>query len=193
MSKVHHYLQIFIFFLVLSTVLIVSITSTFESYYSFYYENKNYEPSTLYKITDNIYSSSALHLFTTYTGLDTGYGFFAPNVASSFLFIFEIYDEKGDLVKIQQNIPLQSKEGFVRFTTMNSLYLDTLNENTTETYTKYLDLIGKQLTQYIYKQYPSSYTVQTNLYLYDFPQLKTLKGNKKPNHPSLIQIKEYSS
>lgn len=193
MNKFYHYFQIFIFVLVLSTVLVVSITSTFESYYSFYYENKDYKPSTLYKITDNINSNSVLQLFENYTGLDTGYGFFAPNVASSFLFIFEIYDDKDNLVKMQQNIPLQTKEGFVRFTTMHSMFMETLNENTTEVYSKYLDVIGKQLTHYISKQYPSTYKVQTNLYLYDFPQLKTLKENEKSSRPSLIQIKEYSS
>jgi hypothetical protein len=33
-------------------------------------------------------------MFTSYTGFDTGYGFYAPNVASDFVMSFELKDEK---------------------------------------------------------------------------------------------------
>jgi hypothetical protein len=38
-------------------------------------------------------------MFTSYTGFDTGYGFYAPNVASDFVMSFELKDEKGTILE----------------------------------------------------------------------------------------------
>jgi hypothetical protein len=70
------------------------LKGTFDGYYGFYYENKTYQKPLVYTACENITQSLPVSMFTSYTGFDTGYGFYAPNVASDFVMSFELKDEK---------------------------------------------------------------------------------------------------
>jgi hypothetical protein len=85
-SKLFKAFQLFVMSIVLFVIIVTSIRSSFNGYYSFYYENKEYQKPTLFKISDIIASNSVFRFFSVYSGFDTGYGFFAPNVSSDFLF-----------------------------------------------------------------------------------------------------------
>ncbi len=190
--------QIGLILFVLSVVFISSVKLTFDGYYGFYYEGKKYEPSFFAKVFDRLYDAPPVKFFSTYTGFDTGYGFFAPNVASNVVYVFEVYDETGHLVVRRFNdLGLKTKEGNLRFETFNLLFLDKLTEigHTSEAgemeilNDKYLDLLVKQMTRHVKKFYPDEYKVVTLLYLHDFPSIKRYKEGERER---LILIKKYA-
>lgn len=185
-------LQLVVVSIILFVILSTAIKLTFEGYYGFYYEDGNYKENIFSKITNKLSDFYPIRYFNTQTGFDTGYGFFAPNVASDFLFIFKIYDKNNNLVKIENGVQLKTKESNLRFQTINTMYLDKLkkkeDKNYNEKYNKYLDVIMKQVTKFIKNKYPNNYDVKTSLYLYDFPSIKKFNKGEKER---LFLIKTY--
>lgn len=184
--------QLTIVTILLTVVLTNAIRLTYEGYYGFYYENSEYNECNLSKITKKISYSKIFRYFGYQTGFNTGYGFFAPNVASDFLFIFKIYDESNVLISAQNNIVFNTKESAIRFQTINTMYLDKLKKEThkdyNEKYNKYLDIVLKQLSNHVKRNYPIDYRIETQLYLYDYPSIKNFQEGKKER---LFLIKTY--
>lgn len=171
--------------------LITSIKYTFDGYYKFYYSEKKYEENSIFKLTKKITSFYPISFFESYTGFDSGYGFFAPNVSSSFVFIFKIYDLDGNLIGKTNNVNLKAKESDLRFITLNSMFIEKLKMNNTKAnnYSKYLDVIVNQISKYVKKDYPSNCKIETSLYLFDYPRIENFnKGEKQ----KLILIKKYN-
>ena len=56
-------------------------------------------------------------------------------------------------------------------------------------YNQYLDIIVKQITKYVGKDYPKNYKIETELYLFDYP---TIVHFNKGVDKKLILIKKYS-
>lgn len=182
--------KIFVIILVIFNILICNINLTIDNYYDFYYEkNSKVEKIKIAEPIDKIYFFEPFLTFRAYTGLETGYGFFGPNVASDFLLIFSIYDEHKNLVKIIENVPLKSKEGELRFTTLNNMFLEKLTDKTNPNYNKYLDIIIQQISKYILKDYPPKYTVNTELFLYDYPSIVDYNNGERQK---IILVKSYT-
>tara|TARA_B110000977_G_C10816388_1_gene392386 strand:+ start:84 stop:689 length:606 start_codon:yes stop_codon:yes gene_type:complete len=177
--KFRETLQLFVVAVVLFIVLVSAIGSTFEGYYGFYYDNAEYTECHLSKITNNISRTSLFRFFSVYTGFNTGYGFFAPNVASDFVFVFKIYDHENKLIQIQQGVPFNSKESEVRFGTIGTMYLEKLNDkdhkNYDEKYNKYLDVTINEITEYVRSTYAEKGKVECSIFLYDYPDIFAYK------------------
>ena len=173
-------LQLFAVAFVLFIVLVSATRSTFDGYYGFYYDNADYTECRLSKITNNISITSLFRFFSVYAGFNTGYGFFAPNVASSFVFVFKIYDHENKFIQLQQGVPFNSKESEVRFRTVGTMYLEKLNDkdhkNYDEKYNRYLDIIINNITQYVKNTYAEKGKVECSLFLYDYPDIFTFKA-----------------
>lgn len=182
--------QLIVVGFILFVVLTVSIKSTYQSYYGFYYNNKEYEVPFVMKATNELHQFQPLRFFTSYTGFNTGYGFFAPNVASDFIFVFKIYNPQGQLVNVQETLKFDTKESAIRFSTFQTMFLEKLNDGTNEKYNRYLDIIIEQISQYLLDQYPPNFTIKTGLYLYDYPRVKEMMDGK--TQPQLFLVKEYS-
>ena len=177
-------IQLIIVGCVLFVVCISSIQLAFDGYYSFYYEQEDYKEALLSKATRSIYNATPFKIFAYYTGFDTGYGFFAPNVASSFLFVFKFYDRKGKLEHIIDHVPFQAKESSVRFRSINGIYFAKLKDSAQRgydsKYNRYLDIILKQLSKYVKKTYLiESFKTETNLYLFDYPTIQAFREGAK--------------
>lgn len=183
-------LQLMVVGFILFVVLTVSIKSTFDGYYGFYYNNKEYEPPVLFEATKKISQTFPFRFFSSYTGFDTGYGFFSPNVASDFIFVFKIFDSEGQLVNLQETLKFNTKESSIRFSTFQTMFLEKLNDETNDKYNRYLDIIIEQISQFLLDQYPPHYTIETGLYLYDFPRIKEMIDGK--TKPRLYLVKKYS-
>ena len=131
---------------ILVVILVSAIESSLNGYYNFYYENKKIEKNIFEKITNEAFNITPINFFATYTGFDTGYGFFAPNVSSDFLLVFKVYDPKGRLVKTIKNVHFKSKESNLRFSVVNSMFQKKLIQNGDKKTNKYLDIIIKQIS-----------------------------------------------
>src|SRR4051812_38245824 len=86
-QKKHRRLFLLIFFLFhLSLILTVCVYSTIDSYISFYKEDsKDFKYPPALEYTNRVLTTSGVHHYTVFAGIDAGYGFFAPNVASEYI------------------------------------------------------------------------------------------------------------
>ncbi len=66
--------------------------------------------------------------FWCYTGFDTGYGFFAPNVASDFVIVNKTEYQDGHVTTKLSDSPLLTREGRVRFAVLNQCFMKKLTE-----------------------------------------------------------------
>ncbi|MEJ5050655.1 hypothetical protein WH221_12540 [Chryseobacterium culicis] len=184
-------LQLSGIFIILLVVFVIGLKGTFDGYYGFYYENKNYEKPLAYSISENIAQSKPVNIFTSYTGFDTGYGFYAPNVASDFVMSFELKDQHGNILE-QKNLPhFKNKESRVRYTTVFNMFLDKISDQKSydSKYYQYLDIIIRQIAAHVMKENPKAASVTTRLYLYDYPTIADFRQGK--TNENLILIDEF--
>ncbi|WP_213277206.1 hypothetical protein [Chryseobacterium indologenes] len=184
-------LQLSGIFIVLLIVFTIGMKGTFDGYYGFYYENKSYDKPLAYVISENFAQSKPINMLTSYTGFDTGYGFYAPNVASDFVMSFELKDKNGNILE-QKTMPyFKSKESKVRYTTVFNMFLDKISDKNTydRKYYQYLDIIIRQIAEHVMKENPKASSVTTKLYLYDYPTIADFKQGR--TNENLILIDEF--
>ena len=174
-------------------VFIIGLKSTFDGYYGFYYEDGAYTKPWAYQVSEKIVRSEPVSLFLSYTGFDTGYGFFAPNVASDFVLLFDVRDAQGN--PLQQCIMprFEQKESVVRYTSMFNMFLEKIKQEPKGEpgiYMQYLDIVIRQIAQSVKAEYPGAATVEAKLYLYDYPSLQRFReGDTKENAILVSQYK----
>jgi hypothetical protein len=139
-----------------------------------------------------VVQSEPVSIFLSYTGFDTGYGFFAPNVASDFVLMFDLKDAQGNTLQQRIMPRFEQKESMVRYTSMFNMFLEKIKQAPTDSssqYTQYLDIVIRQIAKNVQSEFPDAVTVEAKLYLYDFPSLERYqKGDTKEN---AILVSEY--
>jgi hypothetical protein len=190
MKKKAQLLGIFIIILLVFTV---GLRGTFDGYFGFYYQDKKYDKPYAFTLSEEIIKWEPVSAFLSYTGLDTGYGFFAPNVASDFILMFELKDKQGKVTQNRIMPNFKNKESIVRYTSVFNMFLDKIaaedGEKKENKYQQYLDVILKQIAINVKKQNPNTDKISAKLYLYDYPSLENFKKNKSLER--LIFISEY--
>lgn len=184
-------LQLSGIFIILLIVFTIGLKGTFDGYYGFYYENEEYKKPLVYTVSESIAQLKPVNIFTSYTGFDTGYGFYAPNVASDFVMSFELKDKNGKVLE-QKNLPyFNNKESRVRYTTVFNMFLDKISGKNRydQKYYQYLDIIIRQIAAHVMKENPQASGVTTKLYLYDYPTIADFKKGK--TNENLILIDEF--
>lgn len=185
-------IQLLVIFALLFLVFTIGVKGTFDGYYGFYYENKPYEKPFVYRTSEDIIQSQAVSMFASYTGFDTGYGFYAPNVASDFVLTFELKDKNGNTIDEKAMPTFQKKESIVRYTTIFNLFLDKISGEKNKfdnKYYQYLDLIIKEIALNVMKKNANASQVTARLYLYDYPSITDYKKGK--NKEDLILVNEF--
>lgn len=178
--------------MVLFIILALGLKSTFDGYYGFYYEDGKYNKPWAYEATESIIKYLPVTVFITYTGFDTGYGFFAPNVASDFVLMFDIRDSLGQTIYQSAMPRFNQKESSVRYTSIYNMFLDKIGKQEQQEgnkYLEYLDIVIRQIALSVKKDYPSAAHVNARLYLYDFPSMERYRlGDRKEK---AVLISEY--
>lgn len=185
--------QLFGIFLLLFLVFTIGLKGTFDGYYGFYYDKEDYKKPFVYELSNKIVELEPVSMFTAYTGFDTGYGFFAPNVASDFVLLFELQDAQGNVLEERIMPGLKSKEGIVRYTSVFNMFMDKVvssKKKSESQYHEYLDVILKQIAKSVLKESPGATKCLAKLYLYDYPTLDRYKKGEKTDNLILVsQIK----
>lgn len=186
-------LQLLGIFLLLSVVFTIGLKGTFDGYYGFYYEDDNYKKPLVYELSNAVVDFAPLSLFAAYTGFDTGYGFFAPNVASDFILLFELQDHNGNVLEERIMPEFKSKESMVRYTSVFNMFMDKVvdgKKKKDSQYHQYLDVVLKQIAKNVLDETPNAAKCNAKLYLYDYPSLERYqKGEKTDNLILVSQIK----
>ncbi|CAM3927117.1 MULTISPECIES: hypothetical protein [Flavobacterium] len=191
LRNIDYWFQIAICIIILFSVVFSSFRTAYDSHVSFFKKKPN---ETLLKTLDKIGSNHEYNLFLNYTGLNTGYGFFSPNVSSDFIITHTIYkNQKEDLTF--SNTLFSTKEGAHRFANLNSLFMEKIEAIEEEDKSKidtlkikYLEVVLNRLNNYNLEQDKDIDSIKTTLFLYHFPFLK-----EYPNvNPKFIKIESHS-
>lgn len=184
MNKFQKIKSILIVGLSLFVICLFSFLSDIDGYYVFYKKDK---PQLIQKL-DAFSQTLPMRFIGQYTGAETGYGFFGPNVSSDFIFEINIYDDKGILKNKFNRIPTKSKEGALRLGCINNMFIEKLDD-IDEKHNRYLDIVLEQITKRIKKDYPSSYKIEMKMYLYEHPSI--LQFSKGNNIAKKVLIKDF--
>jgi hypothetical protein len=180
--KLFLFLTLFHFFI----IIVISIQSSWKSIYEFYYGKDSLKISFPYKAVYFAKESPIVNLYSSFTGLDTGYGFFAPNVSSICNIEFEFYDVHNVLKKRMLFLPFNSREGYSRYSTFLGIFQDkmhkTVGEANKNNHIKYLDVVIKSVSRNLLVQNKSYYKVRANLYLYNYPTLMQHNAGTFPSN-----------
>ena len=173
--------QVTVLALLLLIITITNIRGLLQNYYGFYYpEDKSRKSKNrLLSFLNDIQDYRYYNVFNTYSGLETGYGFFAPNVASDFVVHFTLYDEKNMPVDSTNFIPLSSKEGMIRITTAYNMFLELNNSDSVSQENQKLLIFIKGMAGRTLEYYAPAVAVKADLYLYHFPTLSQLKADRE--------------
>jgi len=174
-------------------ILLISISTTVNSWYQLYHEDSNkYKEPKAIKTLNSISRSFLVSNYTFFTGLDTGYGFFAPNVASVCQIQFVVKSESDKIIDVLYMPEFSSIESISRYATLMGKFQERLKQyNVKEKshYLLYLDVVIKSMSKQILKKYPSKYRMEVILFLPKYPTLK--QYNDGIVTPSYIPIDSY--
>lgn len=156
-------MELMIFSIIIFNIVFVAISTTISAFCDFYEYENNFK----------VESPKLMKKFSSYTGFDTGYGFFAPNVSSNFIILSK--DIKNNRIFASSEL-LSTSEGKSRFLNINDIFLRNLDNPEKETL-EINHTILKQINKYFSQKYNSKF--ETNVFLYDYPSLHNYKNNKK--------------
>ena len=123
---------------------------------------------------------SPIAQYAQFSGAGTGYGFFAPQVGSQYISTFELYDEKGQLLRRTNAPGLQKSESFIRYSSYLDLYQDMLLAEGKETASDSLDIryakaiLYSMAERWIQKS-PTAKSVKASIHLHKAPLLENYR------------------
>lgn len=175
LSQIHKSLLIAVFLSSMALIMIVNIRGSFEAYYGFYERESELRENHLYQSLSFIQSNDWVRGGLVYSGMETGYGFFAPNVASDFIVHFSVYNDTDSLLESRDFIPMNTKEGMVRIASAYTMFLEYRDSDSASINIKKCDIFLKGLSLQILKsRRKEACYVETTLYLYHHPTLADL-------------------
>lgn len=174
----------------------VCVYSSFDSYLSFYKEgDKDFKYPTALLATRNALTINGMYQYTTVAGIDAGYGFFAPNVASEYVLEFALKDKKENLLKKTILPDFKSKESIQQYSAMLGIFQEKLkyfsdSSRANPLYMRYLDVLIKSMAKTKISKNKIVDNVTATLYLYNYPSLHGYRNN---NHRvQLIKIIQFN-
>ncbi|GAB4204904.1 MAG: hypothetical protein Fur0023_13190 [Bacteroidia bacterium] len=195
MSKLKYALSklicILIFFLFSYNGFIISAISICE----FYYDQKELSNNLLYQFLCKLSNNKALYVLSSYTGFDTGYGFFAPNVASDCVIKIKILDKNNHIIEegyIDNFIKFKRRESYIRFWGYTKKFVDLLDSLKQDSISiKLTDIYIKQICRCVYNERNDTNNIdhfESSVYIFDYPKLSERKY--KGNEISLYEIRK---
>jgi hypothetical protein len=130
---------------------------------------------------------TAFDTYGYYTGAETGYGFYAPNVSNQVIFMFTVKDKNNNIISTDQ-IPFHSQEAYMRSIAISSQFLQQFEqEDSTEA--KYMNAMAKSMALWTIDTHPGAHSVSADLLLYNVASnFDIIKRNEKANY---IKLKHY--
>lgn len=134
------------------------------------------------KIGYAIESSPIFKTYANYTGTNSGYGFYSPNVGSEFVLSFAVIDYQGKLLGEHQSpINLKQNESKSRFNLCTFPMMERIMlEEPNEIYDKYFEVMMHQIAKNIKDSYATGYKVVSEIYIHKPPKIQeSLEGKNE--------------
>jgi len=122
----------------------------------------------------------------SYTGLDTGFGFFAPNVASEYVTEFHVYDKDSMLLSKEHFPYLKRKESRLRLSSSFLMFQEYLEDEPDSIKLKKCNILLKGLSLKVLAEEKKAAFVSSRVYLYHYPLLSQLDAN--PNMEPILKL-----
>ena len=169
------------FFCVVFVIAIsVNVRGTIKHYTEFYYQKDSHErlaKNSFYQLFKFV-NWQPVSTIMTYTGLDTGFGFFAPNVASEYITEFHVFD-KDSLLLTTQYFPILKKESRLRLSSAYGDFQEYLEVKPDSIKLKKCNILLKGLSLKVLSEHKNGNFVNSSVYLYHYPLLSQLKANPR--------------
>lgn len=159
-------------------IILYNILSTSYGYQEIYGKaSPNQERHSLISKMKALSHLSSITQYAQFSGAETGYGFFAPQVGSQYISTFEFYDEKGKLLSRTNAPGLEKNESFIRYSSYLDLYQDMLLAEGNKTASDVLDIryakaILYSMAERLIKKNPEAKSIKASIHLYKTPLLK---------------------
>ncbi|WP_344849968.1 hypothetical protein [Pedobacter jeongneungensis] len=148
-------------------------------------------------IIGSVLSTTAINFYGTYSGTINPYGYFAPNVASSYIIEFSCFNEKNKLVSKFILPPFKRVESVNRYSALLGNFQEILRDldnhkpkKKDEIGLKYLNVVIKAMSKGLVNKNKGTYKVKSILFLYDQP---TIDSFRIKNNAKLILLKSYEA
>lgn len=173
----------------LSIVLLVNVYSTMDSFRVFYH-GQTHNRNKIVILLDKVLSLPVVWHYSIYAGIDAGYGFYAPNVASRFSMSFSLVDSTGFIFAKAKHPNLYQAESIQRFDLCLSLMQQKLGwANSNELLNDFIKVMIHQIAMDIKKDFPKTKKVFVKIYLHNTPTVQEyMISNKKEQ---LVEIEHY--
>lgn len=144
-------------------------------------EGQYYSP--VKRALNRIITSVPYTLFSTYSGSNSSYGFYAPSVGSEFMLSFKVMDATNTIIGLETRPELNMDESKLRFDLctmpVQDMLLDT--SSVASTYTK---IMMHQIAAHFLNKYEAGVWVMANIYVYKYPGLEAYLNRKGPREVS---------
>lgn len=161
----------------------------------FYYNQKELSNNLLYQFLCKLSDNKLLYVLSSYTGFDTGYGFFAPNVSSDCIIKIKIFDKNISAIEegyADNFIKFKRRESYIRFWGYTKKFVDILDSLKQDSISiKLTEIYVKQLCRCIYNERNDTNIIdhfECTVYLFDYP--KIFERKYKINEISLYEIRK---
>jgi hypothetical protein len=132
----------------------------------------------------------AYSMYSHYTGTETGYGFYAPNVSNQAIFMFTVKDKNNQPISTDE-IPFHNKDAYIRSLNVGSVYLQRPGKQDSMQ-NKYLNAMVKSMALWVLDTHPGAKSVEADLLIYNIATtFKDIKRNEKANYIKMDHY-EYS-
>lgn len=179
----------------LTNMILVNIGLTIESYHKFYNHSYNLNENFFNRFYNTIVYCKLNKFFLEISGFETGFGFFAPNVASGFIIQYEFNQKTdGDSSNFKTTLPyVKNLESMFRIRSSHvSLVIEYIDNPDDEITMKRLDIYLKSLANLYYNSDYKPKSIKINVYLYDRSKLMEIKHGKDISKYYLIRSQKYN-
>jgi hypothetical protein len=192
------------FLLHLVLIVLASVYMAIDSYSVLYKKENN---GIVFKGLSKILNNRYFDIYGKYTGAETGYGYYAPNVMSSGVLAFE---HRGK----QYGVPMHNYENTIRYMNLCSMFLQKEiqrmdRETKEELFSKgqdivltnaikkegnidslYYDILLKNMSAKFMSRFGDNDTMSVKLQVYDYPTLADFKASEMNNKAKLLTAYE---
>lgn len=154
------------------------------------YNHQEETSKALSLISENKVLYNVFDAYSKYTGTETGFGFYAPNVASDVVLLVTGKTHDGRVLFIESP-RFHSQEGAIRFASVMQHFKEKLRmagDHTKKEYNLFLNAILKSVAMWYMQRITHCKNVHAEVLMYNLPSVSEVQKSVKPNY---YKIGEY--
>lgn len=172
-KKIQNFIYSIVIILIITKLVISNVSITIQNVNEFYGRSIPAYTNPLLKIS-NFLSGGIWN----YTGFDTGYGFFGPNVGSSFIIYHELVGEK-ETYFIKYDYMFKTKEGKFRFNKFSDYFMTAITEKNNSQKGKIRLTLLNSINNNLLNEFKYVNCINTHVYLYNYIDYKSFNTSKQ--------------